>query len=384
MPGSDVAARFEVEPSEGLSSAQVTERTERYGPNRLAEPPRRSNLLLFLDQFRSGIVYLLAGAAVLAGAFGDLKDPIVIAVVLVFNAVLGYVQEAKASNALDALKEMLVARVRVRRDGSTTEVTTDDLVPGDVVLLEAGDRVPADGRVLMAANLSVDESALTGTVPFGEREDGGEHGVCGRERIAWSTREDGRAVGPPRDPRHTGDRLHRLREAGVVTPGTAQSVRGHAGEDDARIRGLERVERQPEVVHHSHAVVLDHAVGHRLSKRFEFLNLLVDDRQVGVIKPACARHLSFSFCVYTNGCFLGSFDHAPQGRKAFLQPGPAAGRLDFAGDLGRQELLVRAFEDRGGLLQLLFQSFGGRQKSADHLRQRFPGDMIRSRQFRTA
>ena len=162
LTADETTTQLEVDPAAGLTSAEVADRTARYGPNRLAETPSRPRWKLFLDQFRSGIVVLLAGAAVLAAAFGDLKDPIVIAVVLLINAVLGYTQEAKASNALAALEEMLVSRVRVRRDGAVREVVTDDLVPGDVVLLEAGDRVPADGRILMAANLSVDESALTG------------------------------------------------------------------------------------------------------------------------------------------------------------------------------------------------------------------------------
>ena len=158
----DVVARLEVDPVEGLSPAQVAERVERYGLNRLAEPPRRPRWKLFLDQFRSGIVVILIVAAVIAGALGDVKDTIVIGVVLVINAVLGYFQEAKASNALAALEKMLVSKVRVRRGGEIVEVVTDDLVPGDVVLLEAGDRVPADGRLVVAANLSIDESSLTG------------------------------------------------------------------------------------------------------------------------------------------------------------------------------------------------------------------------------
>ena len=122
----------------------------------------------------------------IAGALGDLKDTIVIAVVLLINAVLGYVQEAKASNALAALEEMLVARVRVRRDGDVVEVVTDDLVPGDVVLLEAGDRVPADGRLVLAANLSIDESSLTGeSVPV--EKDAASRRRPGRRRSAIAT-----------------------------------------------------------------------------------------------------------------------------------------------------------------------------------------------------
>jgi len=162
LSGGEVLSDLSVDPVVGLDPREVADRRSRYGPNRLAEPPGRPRWRRFLDQFRSGIVYILIGAAVLAGLVGDLKDPIVIAVVLLINAVLGYVQEAKAESAMAALKEMLVTRVRVRRGGDVDEVATDELVPGDIVMLEAGDRVPADGRVLVAVSASVDESALTG------------------------------------------------------------------------------------------------------------------------------------------------------------------------------------------------------------------------------
>jgi Ca2+-transporting ATPase len=157
-----VARELGVDPLVGLTTEAVAARVERHGLNRLTSPPARPRWKLFLDQFRSGIVYVLFGAGVLAGALGDLKDAIVILVVLVINAILGFAQEARASNALAALERMLVTRVRVRRDGEVVECVTEDLVPGDVVLLEAGDRVPADGRLFLAANLSIDESSLTG------------------------------------------------------------------------------------------------------------------------------------------------------------------------------------------------------------------------------
>ena len=161
-PGAEVAASLGIDPVVGLGDSEVAERRARFGANRLAEPPRRSKWLLFLDQFRAGIVYILAAAGLLAGLLGDMKDLIVIFVVLFINAVLGFFQENRASNALAALERMLVTRVRVRRSGATEEVAIDELVPGDVVLLEAGDRVPADGRLLFTANVSVDESSLTG------------------------------------------------------------------------------------------------------------------------------------------------------------------------------------------------------------------------------
>ena len=159
---SDAVEQLGVDPEQGLGAAEVVARRTVYGPNRLAEPPVRPRWKKFVDQFRSGIVLILVVAAVIAGAVGDLKDTVVIAVVLVINAVLGFVQEAKAETALASLKEMLVAVVRVRRDGQLVEVPTDDLVPGDIVALEPGDRIPADGRLLVAAGLSIDEAALTG------------------------------------------------------------------------------------------------------------------------------------------------------------------------------------------------------------------------------
>jgi P-type Ca2+ transporter type 2C len=162
VPAAQVAEAMDVDPSVGLAPVEVERRRAEVGPNKLAEPPVRPRWKKFLDQFRSGIVYILIGAAVLAGLVGDLKDPIVIAFVLLVNAILGYVQEAKAESAMAALEKMLVARVKVRRGGTLEEVSTEDLVPGDVVMLEAGDRVPADGRLLLAVNASIDESALTG------------------------------------------------------------------------------------------------------------------------------------------------------------------------------------------------------------------------------
>src|SRR5690349_20643137 len=114
----DALAAQDVDQAAGLSEQQVELRRVHHGPNRLAEPPTRANWLKFLDQFRSGIVYILIGAAVLAGLVGDLKDPVVIAVVLIINAILGYVQESRAESAMAALKEMLVTQVRVRRGGT--------------------------------------------------------------------------------------------------------------------------------------------------------------------------------------------------------------------------------------------------------------------------
>ena len=171
LGANDVADRLGVDPLLGLSAAQVEARSEAFGLNELAETPRRPAILRFIDQFRDLMVYILIGAAVVSAAVGDYKDPIVIGIVLLINAVMGFVQENKADNALAALKGMLDTVVRVRRDGEVQEVSATHLVPGDVVLLEAGDKIPADGRFLVTASLSVDESMLTGESVPADKED---------------------------------------------------------------------------------------------------------------------------------------------------------------------------------------------------------------------
>ncbi|MER6185913.1 HAD-IC family P-type ATPase [Streptomyces sp. NPDC001652] len=162
LTSTEVAARFGVAPASGLSERTVAERAATLGPNRLAEPARRPEWLKFLDQFRNWLIGILLIAAVVAGAIGDIKDAVVITVVLQINAVLGYLQERRAERSLEALRRMLVPTTRVRRDGEERVVEAHTLVPGDVVLLEAGDRVPADGRLVVAESVEVAEAALTG------------------------------------------------------------------------------------------------------------------------------------------------------------------------------------------------------------------------------
>ena len=159
----DVAALLEVDTSSGLSPTAASTRLAEVGPNKLAETKRRPGILRFLDQFRDVLIIILLVAAVVSFVVsGELKTPIVVLVVVLLNAIIGFIQENRAEASLDALKKMLTANARVRRGGETLLISTTDVVPGDVVLVEAGDRVPADGRVLLAANLEVEEAALTG------------------------------------------------------------------------------------------------------------------------------------------------------------------------------------------------------------------------------
>lgn len=156
----------------GLSAAEAADRLRRDGPNRLPEPEPRPRWQLFVDQFRNLLILILVGAAILAGLVGDWKDTIVIAVVLLVNAVLGFAQESRAESSLAALKRMLVTSAKVRRDGEVTVVPADELVVGDLVVIETGDRVPADGALVEARSLEVDESAFTGeSVPVGKQID---------------------------------------------------------------------------------------------------------------------------------------------------------------------------------------------------------------------
>ena len=158
----DCARTLEVEPAQGLNSEQAALRLQRHGPNRLAEPPPRPLWRGLLDQFKSMLILILLVAAVIAAFIGDMKSVTVILVVVCFNAVLGFWQEYRAEKTLAALKNMLAPVARVRRAGRVEEIDASQIVPGDVVLLEAGDRVPADGRLLAAHNVEIDESALTG------------------------------------------------------------------------------------------------------------------------------------------------------------------------------------------------------------------------------
>jgi len=147
----------------GLSSAEAARLLEQHGPNQLAAAETVPAWKKFLAQFKDMLILILIAAALVSLVVsGELKTPLVVLAVVVFNAVIGFVQENRAEKSLDALRKMLTAQVRVRRDGTVMMVPTETIVPGDVVLVEAGDRLPADGEIFVANNLEVDEAALTG------------------------------------------------------------------------------------------------------------------------------------------------------------------------------------------------------------------------------
>ncbi len=152
---------------EGLTSQQAAQRLEKHGPNKLAEGRKKSLLARFLGELADPMIIILIVAAAISGVTAaysgeSFTDVIIILAVVVINAVLGVVQESKAEAAIAALQEIAAATSKVMRDGKLTVLRSEELVPGDIVLLEAGDAVPADGRIIQSASLKIEEAALTG------------------------------------------------------------------------------------------------------------------------------------------------------------------------------------------------------------------------------
>ncbi|MEU6236566.1 HAD-IC family P-type ATPase [Kitasatospora sp. NPDC047058] len=158
----DVARTLGVDPDVGLPAPRAAELRAAHGPNALPQEEPRPALLRFLDQYRSYMQIILVAAAVVSMAIEQWSTGILLVVLTLLNAVVGLRQEGKAESAMNALKSMMKATARVRRDGTESEIPAEELVPGDVVLIAAGDQVPADGRIVAASALQIDESSLTG------------------------------------------------------------------------------------------------------------------------------------------------------------------------------------------------------------------------------
>ncbi|MGZ5405787.1 MAG: cation-translocating P-type ATPase, partial [Nocardioides sp.] len=158
----EVLLLLETDPHRGLTGAEAADRRDRFGPNLLPHAETAGPLRRFLRQFQHPLIYVLLAAGVTTLVLGEVVDSVVIFGVVLVNSVIGFVQESKAETALDALRSMVRTEARVVRDANARTVGSDELVPGDLVRVEAGDKVPADLRLLGHAELQVDESALTG------------------------------------------------------------------------------------------------------------------------------------------------------------------------------------------------------------------------------
>ncbi len=162
LPAADVLARLGVSLAHGLSDEEVKRRHNSFGPNTIVSRRKANALILLLHQFQSPVVYLLSAAAALAFYFGELEEGAAIAVVLAVNALIGFLTELKAARSIEALRALGTRSARVRRDGHVRLIPAEEIVPGDIVVLEAGDSISADLRLVEGSNIAADKSTLTG------------------------------------------------------------------------------------------------------------------------------------------------------------------------------------------------------------------------------
>lgn len=196
QPAEDVLKKFDVSLQTGLTDDEAKARLERYGFNQLESRKQKSLLAIFIEQFKSIMVLILIIAAVISGVIGvmegeGLVEAYVIIAILIVNAVIGMIQEKKAQSSLEALNKMSSPHSKVLREGQVTEITSPEIVPGDIVILDTGDIIPADLRLLEAMNMKVQESALTGeSVPV-EKNNGvleaDDLPLGDRDNMAFST-----------------------------------------------------------------------------------------------------------------------------------------------------------------------------------------------------
>ncbi|MBS1913290.1 MAG: HAD-IC family P-type ATPase [Bacteroidetes bacterium] len=158
----DLLKDLDIDPARGLTTEAAARMRERFGANRLPEAKRTSRLVLLLEQFNNPLIFILLGAAVLTSVVSDISEAITIFVVVTFNAIIGYVQEQRANERLNAVKSLTAPTARVTRNGEQRTIPAEELVTGDIVMLESGVRVPADVRLIDAIELTIDESMLTG------------------------------------------------------------------------------------------------------------------------------------------------------------------------------------------------------------------------------
>ncbi len=147
---------------QGITTSEVQERQAKYGPNALQEKKQKPAWLMFIGQFKDLMILILAAAAIVSGLVGDVQDTVVILIIVALNAVVGFVQEYRAERAMEALKKMSAPSANVLRNGSIQQIPTAEIVPGDIVALDAGTMTPADLRLLEAHSLKIEEASLTG------------------------------------------------------------------------------------------------------------------------------------------------------------------------------------------------------------------------------
>ncbi len=189
MSAEDVEKKFRVDPNRGLDVAEAAERLKSHGPNRLPQGKKKGPLTRFLAQFNNILVYVLLTAGFVKLMLSLWLDASIIFAVVILNSLLGFLQEGRAEKALDSIRNMLSSEARAIRGGETRLIPAEDLAPGDIVLLESGDKIPADLRLIDAKNLRTEEAALTGeSVPAEKTTDpvSAKATVGDRENMAFS------------------------------------------------------------------------------------------------------------------------------------------------------------------------------------------------------
>ena len=173
----------------GLATEEVKKRLKKFGPNKLPEGKKLSGIVILLSQFRSPLVYVLIGAAVISFFLQDFIDTAIILLAVIINTFLGFYQENKANKAIIYLQRLIDLKAKVLRDGNEIEISTKNLVPGDIIFLSAGDKIPADARLIKIDNFQVIEAALTGeSIPSNKNLKVAEKGtpLADRENMVYS------------------------------------------------------------------------------------------------------------------------------------------------------------------------------------------------------
>src|SRR5690606_36172572 len=154
-----IIKKYDINISTGLSENEALKRLEQYGRNKLQTHKRKSIFMMFVSQLQDALIYVLMGAVIITMLMGEYVDGIIITAVILINATLGVVQEVRAGNAIEALRNMAVPKALVKRNGQIREISSEEIVVGDIVILDTGRYVPADLRLIESANLQIDESA---------------------------------------------------------------------------------------------------------------------------------------------------------------------------------------------------------------------------------
>ena len=162
LSNSEVIAKLDVDSKNGLNSSEVKGRQRKFGPNQLPDQQRRTLFSLLLEQFKDFMVLVLIGAVIISGLLGQVEDAIAIIAIVILNAIMGFVQEYRAEKSLQTLKKLAAPEATVLRNGAKKKVPTEELVPGDIIYLESGDKIPADVRLIELSSLEVNEASLTG------------------------------------------------------------------------------------------------------------------------------------------------------------------------------------------------------------------------------